>query len=255
MKPLLKIILFLAIGLAPHLAKAQETGASKQHAFIFNPNFFQVKDAFNYGLVYTGFNLSVGYEYEEITERAKLNYRANVAFGPDFGKGIGLNWQFQPFNLSYEFNVSNRSWQIYLGPYISANYIWDIYPFLQSGHMFWCATYEVGPRITATFPRRFSGLSASVSAMSFGLASRPKPATETHFYSMTLGDFFTNAHSNLKFGSLDLFDHLNLQIAYKNPRVKRFTLGYELDYLKYNNDPGFSYLSHSIILKWKIGKS
>lgn len=251
----LKLIIAGLLFICPNTIHAQQNEVTKQHSLIFKPQFFQVKDAFNYGLVYSGFNLAIGYEYEEKSENALWNYSANMAFGPDFGKGIGLNWQFQPFNLFYGFNVSGSSWQLYLGPYISANYIWDIYPFLQSGHLYWCSTYEIGPRIITSFPGRFNGLSASFSAMSFGLTSRPKPATESYFYSMTIGDFITNAHSDMKFGSLDLFDHFILGLEYTNPKANRFSIGYVTDFINYTTSPAFKYLTHTINFKWKIGKS
>ena len=118
--------------------------------------------------------------------------------------------------------------------------------------MFWLSSYEVGPRFQISLPLKGRILHLSVSSSLASLNSRPEMKTEEYFYSLTLADFVRNPHSNMTFGSIKDFNHTQLILELADPD-KKFSMGYEFNYMGYLNAPTFKYMAHSIILKWKIG--
>ncbi len=237
------------------LNSTQTSDWKKAHFISFKTQFFQIKDGFNYGLAHSGLNLAAGYSFEKTSEKRSFSYAADLAFGANFNKGVGLAWHLKPVEFFYGYRVNkSESWPVILGPYFSTNYHWQLYPELQSGHMFWFTALEVGPRVilskahkNRTFLLRFSNSFA-------GLTSRPEPATESYFYSLGLGDFIENAHSDLKFGFNDLLNHSILEIEMLPKPGKRLSLAYEFEHFQYHKNPKWSYITHSFNLKWKIGK-
>jgi len=235
--------------------KAQDSTKSKTHFVSFKTQFFQIKDAFNYGLVYSGVNLVGKYSFILSSEKNTFSYNPDLAFGVNFNKGIAMAWHFRPVDLFYGWKVNKeKSKPLTIGPYFATNYNWQLYPYLQSGHMFWFSSIEIGPRFIFTTPIKNKLFKFTFSNSLIGWASRPEPGTETYFYSLKFSDFFNNAHSNMKFGSFDLFNHTNFEIELVNTKGKRLSFAYEFEYFGYYDDPRLSYMAHSINLIWRVGK-
>lgn len=246
---LLLFILF-SIGL-----NGQDSTHYKQHRLGFQTQFFQVKEGANYGLVFNGLNLVIAYDFVTEANKRLTTYSADLAFGVNFNKGTGLNWHFKPVDFFYGFEIVNKTQQkLHLGPYVAANYQWQIYPELQSGHMFWFSIIDIGPKAVYRMPIGNKNFKISLSNSIAGFASRPVPSTETHFYSFQFSDFLTNAHKNLEFGSFDLFNHTNFEFEWLKVNKKRLSIAYEFEYFGYYKDPKLSYLTHAINLYWKLGK-
>ena len=249
-------IIFLWIVIFSNTTLAQDSSIQKTHRLNFQTQFFQIKEAANYGLVFNGLNLAFGYDFVKKGNHRLMSYSAELAFGVDFRHGIGLNWHFKPVDLfyGYEITVDSKK-ELYLGPYLATNYQWQLYPELQSGHMFWFTFIDIGPKViydTTIGEKKFR---ITFSNSIAGLASRPIPATETTFYTLKFSDFLSNAHRNLKFGSFDLLNHSHLEIEWLNLNKKELSLGYAFEYFGYYNNPKLNYLTHSFILHWKIGKN
>lgn len=245
--------LLLLLLLFPSYLFAQEVEISN-HSIYFKTQFNQIKDVFNYGLVNRGVTLSGGYSFEHSSVKNSLIYSPDFSFGSNFNKGIGASLSFQPVNLFYGFRINpgtETMW--FLGPYVSANYQWELYPQLQSGQMFWFSTFETGPELKWDMPINHRTFKFMLSCSLIGWASRPEMATEKTFYSFEFTDFVKNAHSNLSFGSSRLFNHTNLEIQMMNNPEKKLSFAYEFEYFGYYRSPKFNNIIHSINLKWKIG--
>ncbi len=79
--------------------------------------------------------------------------------------------------------------------------------------MFWFTFIDFGPKLYAEFPMSKNKMRIIFSNSIGGFSSRPTPAIESYYYSLTMSDFVNNAHSNMKFGSFNLLNHTNLEIV------------------------------------------
>ena len=249
-------ILFLFFLLGSLTSVAQEKVFIKEHTITFKPQFFQIKDAFNYGLAHSGLNLNAGYTFTRTGANLMFTFSPDLSFGVNYNQGVGLAWHLRPVDLYWGFRLPVNTFitDLYVGPYAAANYQVQLYPELQSGHMFWFTTLEYGPRIKMNLPVLNHEFRITVTNSLAGWTSRPKPSTETYFYSLRFSDFVDNPHQNLNFGSYDIFNHSQLSIETIRREGKRLTLGYEFDYIGLFYNPEVHYLAHSISLTWKIGK-
>lgn len=244
------LILFFAVHLS---TLAAEHTAQTQHSVSFQSNYFQIKDEFNYGLVVNGMNVGFGYELEKMNQQRLFSYGTELALGLGYGKGFALNGHIKPFDFYYGMKLNEAS-KVYLGAYSAANYQWQLYPELQSGHMFWFSSLELGPRLHATVQLGNRSINLSASNSLAGLSSRPALSTEQYFYSLKLADFLGNPHSNISFGSFNVMNHTNLKIELPNGKGKRLKLAYEFDYLAHYQATRVDYLTHTLKLSWTLGK-
>lgn len=255
MKKIIPILFVVVISTLPSFVFSQESLPVKVKSISFKTQFSQFKDEFNYGLVYSGFNLVGAYSFQKTSERKTLIYDAELGFGPNFNKGIGMAWRLKPLDIFYGSMVNHdENKPLTLGGYFAAFYQWQLYPYLQSGHMFWFSSFEVGPQIMLRLRFKSKEIKIRFSNSLAGFASRPEPSTEVYFYTLKISDFISDAHSYLEFGSFNLFNHTNFEIEIPNISGKRRSIAYEFEYFGYYNDPKLSYLVHSLNLKWKVGK-
>jgi len=234
---------------------AQDSLKHNTHSLTLKTEFFQIKDGFNYGLVFNGLSLAGRYSFEKSMENTVFIYSPGLSFGACFNKGVGLWWGFVPIDIFYGYKIKKSITKpLVIGAYIATNYNWQLYPELQSGHMFWFTSIEIGPQFILTLPLKTRKIKFTFSNSLAGFTSRPEPATESYYYSLTFSDFITNAHSNLEFGSYNLFNHTNFEIELINNKKKRLSIAYEFEYFGYYKEPRLSFISHSLNLIWKIGK-
>jgi len=226
------------------------TGASPIHTVSFNTQFIQIKDEFNYGLVFSGPNLVAGYSLARITDKDILQYSLEVGFGGVFNKGAGFAWRFKPIDVFYGRNLITKC--IKIGGYIAADYQWQQYSELQGGSLFWFSTIELGPRIQYTLPYKSGVLNIDFSNSLAGFTSRPEPSTETYYYEFSFSEFISVANQNLTFGSFNLFNRTKIGVSIQPNSWKRLTMGYRFEYFGYYKEPTLSFISHSINLNWNI---
>ncbi len=111
---IIALLLFIICSIS---AQAQDTTAFKEHKLNFRTQFFQIKEAANYGLVFSGLNLIFGYDYISKTQKNIFIYSPDFSFGADFRKGVGLNWHFKPADFFYGWHISKGSdHTLFLGP-------------------------------------------------------------------------------------------------------------------------------------------
>ena len=233
--------------------KAQENKAEITNYISLNPQFVQIKEGLNYGLVNNGMNLDLEYARISSTDSKTLIYSAELGFGANYRQGLGMNWVFKPLGVFYGFKLTQSpAVEVILGPYAETYYMWQLFPELQSGHMFWLSSYEIGPQVLISMPIKNRVLRLSLSNSVFSLNSRPENKTEEYYYSLSFADFAGNPHSDMSFGFQDTFNHVDLQLSLSGPN-KKFSIGYELEYFGFLAAPKFEMLTHSINLKWRLG--
>ena len=202
--------------------------------------------------MHRGLNLAGEYSLILFTDRNTFMYEAELGFGANYNQGLGMIWSLKPFDLFYGFRINdNPAKPITLGPYVAGYYKWQLYPELQSGHLFWLSSYETGPRIQISIPAKNRILIVSLSTSLASLNSRPEFKTEEYYYSLKFSDFVKNPHSNMTIGSVNLFNHTDL-ILELTRRDKRFSISYEFEFMGYFQTPTLKYIAHSINLNWQI---
>jgi hypothetical protein len=247
------LLILFVLGVGQALAQSSEQAST--HHLGFGLQYHQIKESANYGLVNQGLNLSLNYDYQNLNNNRLFSYNPLIAFGPNYRYGLGLNWHFKFVDFYYGFRICNKDNRaLYLGPYASINYLLQMYPEMQSGNIFWFTTMEVGPKLQwfLKFGERTVTVKASTSVA--GYTSRPEESTEKYFYSQKISDIISNSHSDLQFGSFNSFNHTYFEVNYANPVKNKLSLGYAFEYFGYYNTPTFTYLTHSILLKWQLGK-
>lgn len=233
---------------------AQDARKKTEHTLSFKTQYVLIKDAFNYGLVNRGLNLVGEYTLVSHLDKNIFSYQAELGFGVNYNQGLGMMWSLKPFDFFYGFRLNNNpDMPVTLGPYLSGYYKWFLYPELQSGHMFWISSYEVGPRFQISLPVKNRMLNISLSTSLASLNSRPEAQTEQYYYSLTLSDFVSNPHSNMSFGSWNLYNHTDLRVELAHPPEKGFSIAYEFEFMGYFQTPAFRYMAHSINLNWILG--
>jgi hypothetical protein len=221
----------------------------KRQSLIAQLQFTQIKDAYNYGLVFSGPALELYYSNTRPLGQKTLNYQCGLGFGLLFNKDAGFNARFTPLKLALIFPTPHFS----IGPYLSTHYQWQLYPEVQSGHMFWFTSMEIGPQLSTSFPLFSGKLELTASTALAGLTSRPSRNTETYFYSLRLGDFIKNAHNELDAGTLDQFNHSVLKLGWDNQKALSFA--YSFEYFGYFRAPKINIINHAFHIRWKFGKS
>ena len=253
MKKYSKLLILFLLG-AGH-ALAQPGNITSTHRLGFGVQYHQIKESANYGLVNQGLNLSLNYDYQKRNNNRLFSYNPVIAFGPNYRYGLGLNWHFKLIDFFYGYRICNKdNRSLYLGPYASVNHLLQLYPEMQSGHMFWFTTIEIGPKFQWLLNFDQRKVIVKVSTSLAGFTSRPEESTEQHFYSLKISDIIRDSHSNLLFGSFNNFNHTFLEVYYANPAKNKLSLGYAFEYFGYYKAPSYSYLTHSILLKWRLGK-
>jgi hypothetical protein len=232
---------------------AQEADRDLIHQVSFKTQYMEIKDVYNYGLAHRGLNLAGAYTLSMEPGRNRFSYDTEISFGVNYNQGIGMAWSFKPIDLFYGFRLNNNPDLILmLGPYLSGYYQWQLYPELQSGHMLWFSSYETGVKLWASHPLESKLLTVFIASSLFSVNSRPQTSPETYFYSLTFNDFVSNVHSDMKFGSLNVFRHFQIQLALSG-LDKRFRIGYQFEYMAYSEYPEYQYLIHSLNLTWQVG--
>ena len=251
---LIRVLMILMIS----LNQVRHAGAQvyePESCMDFGAGFIQVKDGKNYGLVFSGGMLNTSYMFRGHHSMQLYHYRADFGFGPSFAKGIaGINVKLNPVNVDYTFRLAgNNSLELYLGPCAGLNYQFQLYPELQSGHLHWFTFYDIGPRLIVDVSPWGQAFRVNFAAALLGLVSRPVEMNEVYYYTLNFFDIIGKLHSNFKGGSVNVLNHLDLDIEWKIPGSVKSSLAYRLEYLHYSPQASLDYMSHTISYRMKLG--
>ncbi|MFN3195943.1 MAG: hypothetical protein ACE364_08345 [Chlorobiota bacterium] len=250
----MKVITLLVMLILPFSIFSEEQDLV-EHTITFKSQFNQYKDELNYGLVYSGVNLGVGYTYLQSNENALFEYSPELGFGASFNKGIGVAWRLRPIDINYGWTVTDiDNKPFYLGMYVQTNYGVQLYPELRSGHSAWMTSFEIGPMVSFILNILERDININFTTSVAGVTSRPELQPESHFYSLSLNDFIKDAHSNLEFGMSNKFYHTQLGLTLLRETDERFSFGYELEIFSYYQTPSFHFVNHSLNFNLIIGE-
>ena len=249
--PRLVIILMLVSGSVDTYTQNAGTGST----IAIEPQFFQLKDQKNYGLAFNGGNISVGYTLQKQSGNNLFHYDADFGFGAGFSKGIaGINFHLKPAGISYCFPVvQGEKATLYIGPYLTMNYNFQLYPELQSGHALWFTFYDLGPMFIVDTRLKEQTFRIQLANSIFGLVSRPDERNETYYYTLNFFDLVGKVHSNFRAGSFNLLNHTDFELEWRHIGNSNKSLAYRLEYFHFKDEPQLQYLVHAISYRIKLG--
>lgn len=247
----LLIILLLLSGRANGFAQNASTGS----VLAIEPQFFQLKDQRNYGLVFNGGNITLGYTLQKQSGENLFHYDSEFGFGAGFSKGIaGMNFHLKPVGLSYCFRLAQgEKSTLYIGPYVAMNYYFQLYPELHSGHLQWFTFYDLGPRFTIYTRFRGQAFRIQLANSIFGLVSRPTEMNETYYYTLNFSDLVRKLHSNFRAGSFNLLNHTDFELEWRQIGNSNKSLAYRFEYFHFMDEPKLQYLVHAISYRIMLG--
>lgn len=149
---------------------------------------------------------------------------------------------------------SNTNSKIFLGPYFQAQYNVQNYPELHAGSISWMTSYEIGFsfKYFLTIKSKTVELSAQNSLLS--LNSRTPKERDPYFFSINIGDNFSDLHSNMVFGSFNQYNQTDISVAIYFDKKKRKSLSYTFNYTGYYDGPTYNQVFHQIGYEWFLNK-
>ncbi len=230
-----------------------QSESEAMHSLGLTPKFGQYKEGVNNGLLFDGPQFFFDYRYSDLTDEDALEYEARFGGGVCFSKGIlGIDVNFKPLDLFYGFKIENDDYELFLGPKALIDYNFQIYPDLQIGNPFWFSNFSLSPQALMIFPHGDNIVKLKLSNSLLGLISRPDERISPYFYSLDLADLFSDFHSNMKFGTLNLFTDTRFSGEYIFGQ-SRWSVAYNFQYFNYFDDPGIVFLSHGISVRYFFG--
>jgi len=222
----------------------------QSHSIILS--FLQMKDEFNFGLVFNGLQLKYIYGITWKIGESELTYKPELAFGVAWSHEMtGYKIGISPVNVSLEIPVFQKNGHIIkAGANLAGDYNYQMYPDLHGGHLFW--TSEIGLSPLLKYQYQFNNKSRVVCSLQnslLGFVSHTE-SNDPYFYSFKAGDFFIRPHENMKFGSFNNYDHTKLSFEFISNVNKIYSFIYEFDYLGIWYNTKFEQINHSLI--WRM---
>lgn len=227
----------------------QSTVESRTHRNIVSVSIGaeQVKERFNYGLVFTGPTAEAEYRHTIDYDRLTAGYAAALRLAAPFSRGMeAYDVALTPFRAEAMFRVAGR---LRIGPVVEAAYRWQMYPELQNAHLF--SEGEIGLKLAARYSTavRRCRIDLTVENSIVGFVSHTD-RNEPYFYSLRAADFLVEPWRGLRFGSFGRYNHTSASVLFsasKRPSKHRF--GVEVDFFSISGAGSFQSLNYH--LKWQ----
>jgi hypothetical protein len=244
------VLIFLICCTTDISAQRRKRSYSSSSLYL-EPQFFLLKDENSFGQVFMGPNFSLGYNQIRQSIYGFSRYEAVLSAGAAFsGETTGLNLQFKPLDLAGGWPlIDDDDISLYLGAYVAINYYLQIYPELESGHIFWFTFIDAGPRMILDKNFKKQKIRFQFANSIVGLASRPDGLEDTYYHELHAVDIISNMHSNLQAGTFNLLNHTDLEVEWRNLSKKGSSIAYCLEYFGYYGDGRLDYLVNSISIR------
>jgi len=224
---------------------AQENAVSRYS--FFSTGFSQVKEAANFGLVFSGPVINYGMTWNIRNEKRMITCGYELGVGIPFSKNIpALDIYLKPINVAYMFRFPVLHSRLYIGPDLKFEYNYTLYPQLQSGFDYWFTIFSLGLKAHYAFNYQSSAFQIALSSSLAGFTSRQPDYRDPYFFDIGFKFAVRDLHQKLVFGSFEKYNTTDLEILWKPVSESRFTFGYEFRYAGYYQAPEFKKVSHSI---------
>ncbi len=231
----------------------EDIGSARDKTFtrnsFFTYGFNQINEGANFGLIFQGPGLNYGMSWNSANEKRYFSYEYELGVGILFSKQIpALGFYLKPFDLAYMFSIPFSKKCLYLGPIMKLEYIYNLYPDLQSGFDYWFTNLSLGIGALYDFNYKKSYFRIKLNSSVVGFISRQEAYRDPYFYDIGFKYAVKHLHQDLYFGSFNDFNVSNLEILCKPNVNSRFSFGYFLKYGGHYQDPQLTILNQGVKL-------
>jgi hypothetical protein len=171
----------------------------------------QIKEAQNFGLVFTGAQLGYAYRWGWENDAAVSLVECGIGAAALLSKGIlGVNIHLKPMEWQYRWKVSPM---LTLGTLLMLEYDCQLYPDLQSGVSYWCSRLNVGVAAEYRFEAFQQNWRVLGSTSLLGFTSRPPLERSPYFFDLGFIEAVRYLHQNVRFGSVNQFSHTSIEFV------------------------------------------
>jgi len=212
------------------------------------PGFLQLKEQANLRMVFSGAQLEYRYGLMWIIQEHEITYQPELGFGVGFNRGMfGVQLMFSPINVSWIMPFYDQNGHsIRGGINLAADYSYQIYQPLQSGHLFWASEVGISPIINYNYQWDNKRIGINIQNSLFGFTSH-KQEFDPYWISWEFREFAVTPHENMKFGSSNNYNHTNISIGFTPKIDKRHSFIYEFDYFGLFYGVQFRRLNHNLM--------
>ena len=242
-------VLILSVFTAVEIATAQDSTSTM---WSVGTGYSSFKDELAVGLLYQGFAIDGSFAQRYSFEGAEVSWSILLSLNTVFSRGAtAFDVYFKPWNGGALFTVVDGRWSLAIGPGLTGSYHTYLNPFVNSGHFFWYTHYDLELRLASSFTIEDQQVRMQLNTAVLSLASRPEAMPDPYFYSWSLGDMITRAHSNMVVASIDKVQHTDLTIEwFPSSCDGEISLAYVMSYDRYRPDPELQILQHLVRLTW-----
>ncbi|MDE5945389.1 MAG: hypothetical protein K2G93_07390 [Rikenella sp.] len=221
-------------------------GQTHRNALAVSVGAGQLKEGFNYGLVFTGPMVGVEYRHSVDYDRMAAGYAADLRLTVPFSRGmVAYDVELKPLRAEAIFRVAGA---LRIGTAIEAAYRWQMYPELQNAHLF--SEGEIGLKLVARYSTavRCCRIDLEVENSLLGFVSHTE-RNEPYFYSLRADDFLIEPWRGLRFGSFGRYNHTSASLFFSSAeQAAKHRFGVGVDFFSIAGAGNFQSMNYH--LKW-----
>lgn len=227
--------------------EAQEDKTVRQS--ILTAGLQQVNEDSNFGLVFKGPSINYGMSWAMPCNYKLFTYEYEAGVSVLFTREIpGLGFYLKPVDISYLFRIPVSGNALFVGPGMKLEYLYNLYPDLQSAFDYWFTNLSFGVNTSFKFDYKESNFGIKVYSSLFGFASRHPEYRDPYFYDIGLNHALRHLNQDLTFGTFNRYNASELEVLWKPSTTSRVSAGYILKYKGHYKSPEYTMVSHSIKL-------
>lgn len=216
----------------------------------YNAGFIQIKDQMNFGLVFSGVQQSFSYRKAWKVNDKSIYYHGDVGFGILSGTRnlSGRNFNFKPIDVYYNLYERVRGFTLSAGPWMKAEYNYQIYPELQGEYSSYFTNYTLGFYIGAWIETNAGYFRLRWKNSLAGAIARQATDRDPYFYESSTSQNIKDVHSNFNSGSFNMFNNTYIEFLFVGVHHPRLGYGYSFEYFSYSKDPSLKAVNHNLSL-------
>ena len=251
----MRILCLLFLFFSIYQDSSAQIRSYKGSFFSLSTSYLELKDDFNYGLVFRGPDIGIEFGHNNVNEKYYFEFSSRLEGGGKTTIGTwGFRWYISPINARYLWKVTESDgFNLYVGPSTRVNYNIQTYPDLHAGPIIWMSNYDLGVSVNSFFSLGNKLLEVRLNTNLFGWHSRPSEDRDPYFYESGFGDNFSQLHEKLNPGGLSEFRQTEFETRlYFKGKKRSQSISYLFAFTGYYNRVEFRELIHSLKFTWFI---